>query len=284
MKQYLEALKKIVDEGIDRPDRTGVGSRAFFGIPLRFNMADGFPAVTTKKLAFEAVKAELLWFLSGSQDVKELQKLGCHIWDSNANAEYWKPKAKFEGDLGRVYGVQWRSWKSPYSDLPIDQVANVIKKLKENPNDRRMIVSAWNPAELEAMALPPCHLLFQFFCVDGKLSLLMYQRSCDMFLGVPFNIASYALLTVVLAKVLGREPGEFVHTFGDFHMYENHREQIKEQLSREPKPFPTLRIEGNVSSLDTFTPSQVKLEGYDPHPPIKAELTVAGGYNKKLHG
>lgn len=269
---------------MDRPDRTGVGSRAIFGVPLRFKMADGFPAMTTKKLAFEAVKAELIWFLSGSQDVKELQKLGCHIWDSNANADYWKPKAKFEGDLGRVYGVQWRSWKSPYTDTPIDQIANVIKKLKENPNDRRMIVSAWNPAELDMMALPPCHLLFQFFCVppspkasEGqgkKLSLLMYQRSCDMFLGVPFNIASYSLLLHMVAQVTGLEANECILMLADAHIYLNHFEQVKEQLSREPMPLPKLWLNPEIKNIDDFKMEDIKLIDYKYHPSIKAPMAV----------
>ena len=274
MKQYLDALKLVLEQGIDRPDRTGVGSRAYFGIQMRFNMADGFPAVTTKKLAFNTMKAELLWFLSGSSDVKELQKLGCHIWDGNAEADYWKPKARFEGDLGRVYGVQWRKWKSPYSEEPIDQIANVIKKLKENPHDRRLIVSAWNPAELDMMALPPCHLLFHFFSVKGKLSLYMYQRSCDMFLGVPFNIASYSLLLHMIAQVAGLEPWEFVHTLGDVHIYLNHFEQVKEQLSREPLALPKLKINPEIKNIDDFKMDDIELIDYNYLPSIKAPLAV----------
>lgn len=274
MKEYLDALKKIMEEGMDRPDRTGVGSRALFGVPLRFLMSDGFPAVTTKKLAFEAVKAELLWFLSGSSDVRELQKLGCHIWDANASADYWKPKATFEGDLGRVYGVQWRSWKSPYTDTHIDQIANVIKKLKENPHDRRMIVSAWNPAELDMMALPPCHLLFQFFCVNKKLSLMMYQRSCDMFLGVPFNIASYSLLLHMVAQVTGLQAHECILMLADAHIYLNHFEQVKEQLSRVPMKPPKLWLNPAISNIDQFTMDDIKLVDYQHHPPIKAPMAV----------
>jgi thymidylate synthase len=274
MKQYLDALKNVMENGTDRPDRTGVGSRAVFGIPMRFNMKDGFPAVTTKKLAFEAVKAELLWFLSGSSDVKELQKLGCHIWDGNANADYWKPKAKFDGDLGRVYGVQWRSWKSPYSETPIDQIANAIKELKENPNNRRIIVSAWNPAELDMMALPPCHLLFHFFSVNGKLSLLMYQRSCDMFLGVPFNIASYSLLLHMVAQIVGLEASEFVHILGDAHIYLNHFDQVKEQLSRQTLPLPKLWLNPEVKDIFSFKMEDIKMIDYKCHPPIKAPLAV----------
>ena len=274
MKQYLDVLKKIMDEGIDRPDRTGVGSRAIFGVPMRFNMADGFPSVTTKKLAFEAVKAELIWFLSGSQDVKELQKMGCHIWDGNAEASYWKPKARFEGDLGRVYGVQWRSWKSPYTEKPIDQIANVIEKLKTNPTDRRMIVSAWNPAELDMMALPPCHLLFQFFCVEGKLSLMMYQRSCDTFLGVPFNIASYSLLLHMVAQATGLQAHECIIILADTHIYLNHFEQVKEQLLREPYPLPTLWLNPEIKDINKFTMEDIKLIDYQYHPSIKAPMAV----------
>jgi thymidylate synthase len=274
MKQYLDALKNVLDNGVDRPDRTGVGSRAVFGIPMRFNMADGFPAVTTKKLAFEAVKAELLWFLSGSSDVKELQKMGCHIWDGNAEADYWKPKAKFEGDLGRIYGVQWREWKSPYSDKPIDQISNAIKELKENPNNRRIIVTAWNPAELDMMALPPCHLLFHFFSVNGKLSLLMYQRSCDMFLGVPFNIASYSLLLSMVAQAVGMQASEFVHILGDAHIYLNHFDQVKEQLLRDPLPLPKLWINPEIKDIFDFKMEDIKLIDYQCHPSIKAPLAV----------
>jgi thymidylate synthase len=274
MRQYLDSLKNVLENGIDRPDRTGIGSRAIFGVPMRFNMKDGFPAVTTKKLAFESMKAELIWFLSGSSDVKELQKMGCHIWDGNAYADYWKPKAKFDGDLGRIYGVQWRKWKSPYTEEPIDQISQVIKKLKENPNDRRIIVSAWNPAEIDMMALPPCHLLFHFFSVDKKLSLLMYQRSCDMFLGVPFNIASYSLLLHMVAQVTGLEPWEFVHILGDAHIYLNHFDQAKEQLSREPFPLPKLWLNPEVKDIFNFKMEDIKLVDYKYHPPIKAPLAV----------
>lgn len=274
MKQYLDVLKKIMEEGIDKPNRTGIGSRAVFGAPMRFKMSDGFPAMTTKKLAFEAVKAELLWFLSGSSDVKELQKLGCRIWDENANADYWKPKAKFEGDLGRVYGVQWRKWKSPYSETPIDQISNAIKKLKENPNDRRIIVSAWNPAELDMMALPPCHLLFQFFVADKKLSLMMYQRSCDVFLGVPFNIASYSLLLHMVSQVVGLEPNECIIILADAHIYLNHFEQVKEQLSRESYPLPKLWLNPEIKNIDNFRMEDIKLIDYKYHPSIKAPMAV----------
>ena len=274
MKQYLDLLKKIMDEGIDRPDRTGVGSRAIFGQTMRFDMNDGFPAVTTKKLAFETMKAELIWFLSGGSDNKKLNEMGCHIWDGNAEADYWKPKAKFEGDLGRVYGVQWRSWKSPYTDVPIDQISNVIEQLKKNPGDRRIIVTAWNPAELEMMALPPCHMFFHFFSVNGKLSLLMYQRSCDTFLGVPFNIASYALLLHMVAQATGLEPWEFVHILGDTHIYLNHFEQVKEQLARESYPLPKIWLNPEIKNIFDFKMEDIKLIDYKHHPTIKAPMAV----------
>jgi len=274
MKQYQDLLKKIMEEGVDRPDRTGIGSRAIFGQTMRFNMKDGFPAMTTKKLAFETMKAELIWFLSGSSDNKKLNEMGCHIWDGNANADYWKPKAKFEGDLGRVYGVQWRSWKSPYTDVPIDQITTAIEQLKKNPGDRRIIVSAWNPAELDMMALPPCHMFFHFFSVQGKLSLLMYQRSCDTFLGVPFNIASYALLLNMVAQVTGLEPWEFVHVLGDTHIYLNHFEQVKEQMAREPYPLPKLWLNPEIKDIFDFKMEDIKLIDYKYHPTIKAQMAV----------
>lgn len=274
MQQYLNVLKQVMEQGTDRPDRTGVGSRAYFGIPMRFKMADGFPAITTKKLAFESVKAELLWFLKGSRDVRELQALGSHIWDANAVSDYWKPKAEFEGDVGRIYGVQWRSWRSPYSEKPIDQLGQVIDKLKNNPQDRRLVVSAWNPAELDQMALPPCHLLFQFFQVEGKLSLSMYQRSCDLFLGVPFNIASYGLLLHLVAQVTNLKPWEFFHILGDAHIYLNHFDQVREQLKREPKPLPKLWLNPKVKDIADFKMEDIKLIDYQCHPAIKAEMAV----------
>lgn len=274
MKQYLDVLKKIMEEGTDKPNRTGIDTRALFGIPMRFDLSNGFPAVTTKKLAFKAVKAELLWFLKGSSDVKELQKMGCHIWDANAEADYWKPKAKFEGDLGRVYGVQWRKWKSPYSDRPIDQIGEVIEKIKNDPYNRRIIFSAWNPAELDKMALPPCHMFSQFFVADGKLSMSMYQRSCDMFLGVPFNIASYSLLLNMIAKVTGLEVGEFVHILGDVHIYHNHFDQVKTQLEREPLPLCKLWLNPDVQDIDDFTMDDIKLINYKHHESIKAKMAV----------
>ncbi len=274
MKQYLSALKQIMDKGIDKPNRTGIDTRALFGVPMRFDLSKGFPAVTTKKLAFKAIKAELLWFLKGSSDVKELQKMGCHIWDGNAEADYWKPKARFDGDLGRIYGVQWRKWKSPYSDEPIDQIAEAIEKIKTDPYNRRIIVSAWNPADLDKMALPPCHMFFQFFVAKGKLSVSMYQRSCDMFLGVPFNIASYALLLSMVSQVVNLEPGEFIHILGDAHIYHNHFKQVKTQLAREPFSLPQLWLNPEIKDIDKFKMEDIKLIDYKHHEAIKAPMAV----------
>ena len=231
MQQYLEALKFVLENGIDRKDRTGVGTRAVFGMQLRFNMEDGFPAITTKKLPWKSVASELLWFIEGSDDERRLAEIlhatrdesKATIWTANAQADYWKPKARFHGDLGRIYGVQWRKWKSP-DGKEIDQLANAIKMIEENPTSRRIIVNAWNPGELNQMALPPCHAVFQFFVANGKVSLQMYQRSCDMFLGVPFNIASYSLLLHMVAQVAGLKPHEFVHVLADAHIYLNHFE------------------------------------------------------------
>lgn len=273
MKQYLDAIKYVMENGVDKPNRTGIDSRAVFGMQMRYNMEDGFPAMTTKKLAFNAVKAELLWFISGSSDVKELQKRGCNIWNANADAPYWKPKARFEGDLGRVYGVQWRKWKCP-DGREVDQLHDVIEKIKSDPYDRRLIVSAWNPGELNEMALPPCHSFFQFFVAGGKLSVQMYQRSCDMFLGVPFNIASYSLLLHMVAQVTSLKPGEFVHTLGDSHIYINHFDQAKEQLSREPLPLPKLRLNPDILHIEDFKMEDIELQDYKYHPPIRAEMAV----------
>jgi thymidylate synthase len=273
MKQYLNALKYILENGVDRRDRTGTGTKAIFGMQMRFNMKDGFPAVTTKKLAFNSMKAELLWFIKGSSDVKELQKLGCHIWDANAEADYWKPKAQFPGDLGRIYGVQWRKWKTP-DGKEIDQLTDAIKQIKENPTSRRIIVSAWNPGELDKMALPPCHAFFQFFVLDKKLSLQMYQRSCDMFLGVPFNIASYSLLLHMTAQVTDLEPYEFIHTLGDAHIYYNHFSQVKEQLKRQPLALSTLKLNPNIKNINDFKMEDIELVNYQHHPPIKAPMAV----------
>lgn len=273
MKQYLDALEYILENGDDRLDRTGVGTKAVFGMQMRYDMDDGFPAVTTKKLFFKGVKGELLWFISGSNDNKQLNKLGVHIWDGNAEADYWKPKARFDGDLGRVYGVQWRSWRNPDGE-EIDQLANAITKINTDPTNRRIIVSAWNPGELDQMALPPCHVFYQFFVADGKLSLQMYQRSCDMFLGVPFNIASYALLLHMVAQVTGLKPGEFIHTLGDAHIYKNHFEQVKEQLSRKPYLRPELWLNPEVNKIDGFKMEDIKLKDYKYHPSIKAKMAV----------
>jgi thymidylate synthase len=274
MRNYLNLLEKISLHGDPRMDRTGVGTTALFTEMLEYDLADGFPLMTTKRVPFKLVVAELLWFLSGSSDVKELQKLGCHIWDANAEAPYWKHKAKFEGDLGRVYGVQWRTWNRP-GGPPLDQFEHLLRCLRENRTDRRMIVSAWNPGELDQMALPPCHMMFQCFVRGGKLlDLTMYQRSCDMFLGVPFNIASYALLTHMLAQVSDLKPGRLKLILGDVHIYDNHREQVAEQLRREPRPLPTLVLNPQVRHLDDFKMDDFALEGYNPHPAIKAEMAV----------
>jgi len=275
MQQYLNLLKKVMDEGTDRGGRNGK-TRALFGMQMRFNMADGFPAVTTKKLAFKAVKSELLWFIEGSSDdsrLKELNGSERTIWTDNAEADYWKPKAKFPGDLGRVYGVQWRKWQSPDGKV-VDQLANVIEMIKKDPTSRRLIVTAWNPGELDMMALPPCHMFFQFFVADGKLSLFMHQRSCDMFLGVPFNIASYSLLLHMVAQVTDLVPGEFVHSLGDTHIYHDHFDAVKEQLSREPLPLCTLKLNPAVKNINDFKMEDIELENYQSHPPIKAKMAV----------
>lgn len=273
--QYLAAMHDIMDRGIDRIGRNG-GTRALFAIQIRGNMSDGFPAVTTKKLAFKAVKSELLWFLEGSNDdnrLKELNGSERTIWTDNAEADYWKPKAKFPGDLGRIYGVQWRKWQCP-NGTEVDQVARIIDKIKNDPNDRRLIVSAWNPGEIEQMALPPCHMLFQFFVAGDKLSLHMVQRSCDMFLGVPFNIASYALLLAMIAQVTGKVPDEIVITLNDAHIYHDHFEAVKEQLAREPMPMPTLWLNPKVKDVNGFTMDDIRLDGYESHGAIKAKMAV----------
>ena len=281
MKQYLDALRYILENGVDRQSRTGVKTRAVFGMQLRFNMEDGFPAVTTKKLLWRSVVSELLWFIEGSDDERRLAEiLYCSrdkakntIWTANAEANYWKPKAKFQGDLGRIYGVQWRRWIR-HDGKEIDQLTNAINMIKKNPTSRRIIVTAWNPGELEQMALPPCHAFFQFFVANGNLSLLMYQRSCDMFLGVPFNIASYSLLLHMASQVTDLKPGEFIHTLADAHIYNNHFEQVKEQLSRKPFPLPKLWLNPEIKNIDDFTMEDIKLENYQFHPQIKAEMAV----------
>jgi thymidylate synthase len=275
MKIYNEVLKKILETGVDRKGRNAV-TRANFAIQMRFNLEEGFPAVTTKQLAFNAVKGELLWFLEGrdsDERLKEIMGKDRTIWTDNAEASYWKPKAKFPGDLGRVYGVQWRTWKKP-DGTTVDQIASLINKLKTDPNDRRLVVTAWNPGELDQMALPPCHMIFQFFVADGKISLHMTQRSCDMFLGVPFNIASYALLLSMVAQVVGLKPYECVLTLNDAHIYHEHFDAVKEQLSRDPMKLPKLWLNPEVKDIDKFTMNDIKLVDYEHHPSIKAEMIV----------
>ncbi len=264
MRQYLDLLQEILDTGVKRDDRTGVGCLSVFGRQLRFDLADGFPLVTTKKVHLKSVIHELLWFLAGDTNVAYLQDNGVRIWDEWADEN---------GDLGPVYGKQWRSWSGPNGRV-IDQIANVVDEIKTNPDSRRLVVSAWNPADMDAMALPPCHCLFQFAVLDGKLSCQLYQRSADMFLGVPFNIASYALLTHMMAQATGLGVGEFVHTFGDAHIYTNHLDQVREQLSREPRPLPTLRLNPQVRDVFAFRFQDIAVEHYDPHPAIKAEVAV----------
>ncbi|MDO8591123.1 MAG: thymidylate synthase [bacterium] len=275
MKIYNDILQEIMDKGIDRKGRNGF-TRAVFAKQMRFNLEDGFPAVTTKQLAFKAVKSELLFFIEGSSDdnrLKELNGSERTIWTDNAEADYWKPKAKFPGDLGRVYGVQWRKWQAP-DGKTVDQLAGVIDKLKNNPGDRRLVVSAWNPGELDQMALPPCHMIFQFFAANGKLSLHMLQRSCDMFLGVPFNIASYALLLSMVAQVTNMQPHECILTLNDAHIYHEHFEAVKEQLSRSPMALPKLWLNPEKKDIDSFTMDDIKLVDYKHHPVIKAKMIV----------
>ena len=275
MQQYLNLLKKVMDEGTDRETRNGK-TRAIFAQNMRFNMADGFPAMTTKKLAWKAVKSELLWFIEGSNDdnrLKELNGSERTIWTDNAEADYWKPKAKFPGDLGRIYGVQWRKWESPNGNV-IDQVADVIERIKTNPTDRRLIISAWNPGELDQMALPPCHMFMQFFVDEDKLSLFMHQRSCDVFLGVPFNIASYSLFLHMVAQVTGLKAYEFIHSLGDVHIYHDHFDAVKEQLTRTPLPLPSLKLNPDKKNIDDFTMEDIELENYQSHGPIKAKMAV----------
>jgi thymidylate synthase len=262
-RQYLALLADILANGVERGDRTGTGTLGVFGRQIRFNLAQGFPLLTTKKLPLKSIAVELFWFLRGDTNVRWLQERGCTIWDEWADEN---------GDLGPVYGKQWRSWAAPDGRV-IDQITGLIEGLKTNPSSRRHIVSAWNPADVDDMALPPCHCLFQFFVADGKLSCQLYQRSADVFLGVPFNIASYALLTMMVAKVVGLKPGEFVHTFGDAHLYLNHVDQAKQQLAREPYPFPTLHL-ADKRDLLAFEYEDLRLEGYQAHPHIKAPVAV----------
>jgi thymidylate synthase len=303
MNTYLAALQEVLNKGTVKSDRTGTGTISYFGMQQRYDLAESFPAVTTKKLAWRSVVSELLWFIEGSGDEKRLREIlhgsaessKTTIWTANATAPYWQDKAKFEGDLGRVYGVQWRHWRTPVEHTQetfrddfgttynrqgsvhfkeVDQLMQLIDGLKRDPHGRRHILSAWNPGELEAMALPPCHILAQFYVADGKLSCQMYQRSCDMFLGVPFNVASYSLLTHLIAKVCNLQVGQFVHVLGDAHIYSNHVEQVNEQLSREPLPAPQLWLNPEVTDITKFTMDDIKLVGYESHATIKAEMAV----------
>ena len=296
MRQYLDLLSKIRHEGVVRDDRTGTGTKGIFGYQMRFNLADGFPLLTTKRVFMKGVIHELLWFLRGDTNIKYLVDNGVHIWDSDAYRYYNELCVKHGvlpvdmdtflsaagvespiegyrfGDLNHVYGYQWRSWSRPNGEH-IDQIKQVIEAIKSNPSSRRMIVSAWNVADVEYMALPPCHTMFQFFVAEGKLSCQLYQRSGDTFLGVPFNIASYALLTMMMAKECGLEPGEFIHTLGDAHLYLNHLEQADEQLSREPRKLPTLKLNPDVKSIFDYTYEDFELCDYNPYPAIKAPLS-----------
>lgn len=264
MKQYLDLAQRIRDEGTIKGDRTGTGTKSVFGHQMRFNLADGFPMVTTKKLHLKSIIYELLWFIAGDTNIKYLQENGVRIWDE------W---ADDDGNLGPVYGHQWRSWPTP-SGESVDQITNLIHMIKNNPNSRRLIVSAWNVADVDHMALPPCHCLFQFYVADGKLSCQLYQRSADVFLGVPFNIASYALLNMMIAQVCDLEVGDFVHTFGDAHLYINHLEQIDLQLSRDPMPLPTMAINPDVKDIFDFKFEDFELQNYEAHPHIKGVVAV----------
>ncbi|MEE8245008.1 MAG: thymidylate synthase [Pseudomonadales bacterium] len=264
MKQYLDLVRHVRDNGVQRDDRTGTGTRSVFGHQMRFALEDGFPLLTTKKVALRLIIHELLWFLSGSTNVKYLRDNNVHIWDEWADEN---------GELGPVYGSQWRSWPAPDGST-IDQISRVVRGIVANPDSRRHIVSAWNVAEVESMALPPCHTMFQFYVAEGKLSCQLYQRSADMFLGVPFNIASYALLTMMIAQVNGLEPGDFVHTFGDAHLYDDHIEQADTQLTREPRPLPSLKLNPEVTDIFAFKIDDFELENYCPHPAIKAPISV----------
>jgi thymidylate synthase len=287
-KIYLDALKNILENGEDRPDRTGVGTRSIFGLQMRFNLEDGFPAITTKKLAWKAVVSELLWFIEGSGDEYRLREI-LHgdrysekrtIWTDNAEADYWVKRKlqRHPGDLGRVYGVQWRRWRKPLIRINKvilqnhDQLLELIDGIKTDPYSRRHIITAWNPGEVDLMALPPCHMMAQFYVNNGKLSCQMYQRSADMFLGVPFNIASYALFTHMIAQVCNLEVGELIITLGDAHIYNNHFDQVKEQLKREPKPLATLQLNSEIETITEFEMGDVELVGYESHDAIKAPM------------
>ncbi|MFK8250283.1 thymidylate synthase [Ancylobacter terrae] len=264
MRQYHELLERILREGVAKSDRTGTGTLSLFGHQMRFDLAEGFPLVTTKRLHIRSIVHELLWFLAGDTNIAYLKRNGVSIWDEWADAN---------GDLGPVYGHQWRSWPDGRGGV-IDQIADVVAQIRRNPDSRRLIVSAWNPADVPDMALPPCHCLFQFYVLEGRLSCQLYQRSADSFLGVPFNIASYALLTHMVAQVTGLKPGDFVHTLGDAHLYVNHLEQVHEQLSRSPRALPVLQLNPAVDDLFAFRFEDIAVEGYDPHPAIKAPVAV----------
>lgn len=303
MNQYLSALKQVLENGTVKQDRTGTGTISLFGLQQRYDLSMGFPAVTTKKLAWKSVVSELLWFIEGSGDEHRLREIlhgsrhsdKSTIWTANATAPYWKPKAKFDGDLGRVYGVQWRHWRTPVEHkaetfrdefgtqynrkgsvhfAETDQLKELIDGIKRDPDSRRHILTAWNPGELSMMALPPCHCFAQFYVSNGKLSCQMYQRSCDMFLGIPFNIASYSLLTHLIAQTCDLEVGEFVHVLGDAHIYMNHVEQVKEQLNREPFPAPQLRLNPDIKDITKFTMADIELVGYQSHGTIAAPMAV----------
>ena len=264
MKEYQDLLRHILKDGVVKSDRTGTGTISTFGYQMRFNLADGFPLVTTKKVHLKSIIHELLWFLSGDTNVKYLQENGVRIWNEWADED---------GNLGHIYGYQWRSWPD-YKGGYVDQIAEAVKTIKNNPDSRRIIVSAWNVADIDNMNLPPCHCFFQFYVSEGKLSCQLYQRSADSFLGVPFNIASYALLTMMMAQVCGLTPGDFIHTLGDAHIYLNHLAQVEEQLTRSPRPFPKMIINPNVKNIFDFKYEDFQLEGYDPYPPIKGVVSV----------
>jgi thymidylate synthase len=264
VRQYLDLMQHVLDEGVEKHDRTGTGTLSVFGHQMRFDLARGFPLLTTKRLHLKSIIYELLWFLAGDTNIKYLNDHGVHIWDEWADAR---------GDLGPVYGQQWRSWPARDGGT-IDQISSLVLTIRRSPDSRRLIVSAWNPADVDRMALPPCHCLFQFYVANGTLSCQLYQRSADIFLGVPFNIASYALLTMMLAQVTGYQPGEFIHTLGDAHLYFNHLEQARLQLTRSPRPLPIMRLNPQIRDLDAFRYEDFVLEGYEPHPHIKAEVAV----------
>ena len=264
MRQYLDLMRHVMQHGARKEDRTGTGTLSVFGHQMRFDLTQGFPLLTTKKVHTKSIIYELLWFLRGDTNIRYLKEHGVSIWDEWANEN---------GDLGPVYGSQWRSWPTP-DGRQIDQISQVVRDIRHNPDSRRLIVSAWNVAEIERMALPPCHLLFQFYVAQGRLSCQLYQRSADIFLGVPFNIASYALLTTMIAQVTGLKPGEFIHTLGDAHLYMNHLEQVQTQLAREPRPLPSMRLNPEITSLFDFEFDDFELLNYDPHPSIKAPVAV----------